>query len=281
MVILQIACLAIVVSFVVLRARLEADPWALYRRLFLLALSAWMGEDTCIRAYGFYAYSPSWWLFLDQVPLLIVLIWPVVIQSARDLGTCLWPGRERPSAARVALTVFGLVLSDASLIEPIAVQSGLWHWIEPGLFAVPPIGILGRAFFAAIAVFIFERAAWHGRPWEELLILPIAPAWTHLLLIASWWGALRWVNVPLPAWPAAILAWIVSLTLAARALKHETRQRVPPVLLWLRVPAALFFFVLLGVFGRSSPLLVIYALAFTLPYLAILSFGPARPAPQG
>lgn len=278
MIILQIACLAIVVSFVALRARLESNPWALYRRLFLLALAAWAGEDSCIRAYGFYAYSRDWWLFLDQVPLLIILIWPVVIQSARDLGTCLWPGRERPSAERVALTVFGLVLADASLIEPIAVQSGLWHWTEPGLFAVPPIGILGWAFFAAIAVSIFERAAWLGRPWLELLILPVAPLGTHLLLVTSWWGALRWVNVSLPGWPAAVLAWVVSLTLAARALKHETKRRVPPVLLWLRVPAALFFFVLLGVFGRQSPLLVIYALAFAPPYLAILSFGPARPA---
>ena len=79
MVLLQIACLAIVAAFLVFRARLEAEPLSLFRRLFLLALAAWAGEDTCIRAYGFYEYSESWWLFLDKVPLLIVLIWPIVI----------------------------------------------------------------------------------------------------------------------------------------------------------------------------------------------------------
>ena len=112
MVVLQIACFAIVVSFVFLRARLEARPIALYRRLFLLAVAAWIGEDTCIRAYGFYEYSASWWLFLDKVPLLILLIWPIVLQSARDLASCLWPGRDRPSPLRVGLTVVGLVLAD-------------------------------------------------------------------------------------------------------------------------------------------------------------------------
>src|SRR5690242_17765776 len=107
MIVLQIACLAIVSAFLIGRARLEAEPLALFRRLFLLAFAAWAGEDTCIRAYGFYEYSQSWWLFLDKVPILIVLIWPIVIQSARDLGTCLWSGRDRPAARRVALTVFG------------------------------------------------------------------------------------------------------------------------------------------------------------------------------
>lgn len=280
MALLQIACLAIVATFLVLRARLEAEPLALFRRLFLLALAAWAGEDTCIRAYGFYEYSQSWWLFLDKVPLLIVLIWPIVIQSARDLGTCLWAGRDRPNARRVALTVFGLVLADASLIEPISVQSGLWRWTEPGIFAVPPIGILGWAYFAALAVYLFERAAWKHDPWQEALVLLIAPAGTHVLLVASWWGALRWINVPLPAWPAPILAWLISVPLAARAIQLRTRQRVPPILLWLRLPAALFFFVLLGIHGRGSGALVAYALAFSPPYFAIFSRGATARTPR-
>lgn len=277
MVLLQIACLAIVASFLFLRARLEAQPLALLRRLFLLALAAWIGEDTCIRAYHFYEYSESWWLFLDRVPLLIVLIWPIVIQSARDLGTCLWPGRERPSPRRVALTVLGLVFADASLIEPIAVKSGLWRWTEPGLFTVPPIGILGWAYFAAIAVFLLETSAWRHRPWLEALILPIAPIGTHLLLLASWWGLFRWINLPVPSWPVVVLAWAVSLSLASRAVRVEARRRVPPMLLWLRVPAALFFFILLALNGRDDLSLVLYAIAFAPPYLSVLSLGAARP----
>jgi Carotenoid biosynthesis protein len=280
MVLLQVACLAIVGTFLVFRARLEAEPLDLFRRLFLLAAAAWIGEDTCIRLYGFYEYSESWWLFLDRVPLLIVLIWPIVIQSARDLGTCLWAGRDRPTAPRVALTVLGLVLADASLIEPVSVQSGLWRWTEPGIFAVPPIGILGWAYFAAIAVYLFEGAAWKHAPWQEALVLVVAPAGTHLLLLVTWWGALRWVNVPLPPWPAVVAAWLVSVPLCARAVQLRTRQRVPPILLWLRVPAALFFFVLLGIFGRRSGALVAYALAFAPPYLSIFSRGATARTPR-
>lgn len=275
MVLLQIACLAIVATFLVFRARLEAEPLALLRRLSLLALAAWAAQDTCIRAYGLLEYNQSWWLFLDRVPVLVVLVWPIVLQSARDLGTCLWAGRDRPTALRVALTVFGLVLADASLIESVSVQSGLWRWTEPGVFAVPPIGILGWAYFAAIAVYLFERAAWRHSLWQEALVLLIAPAGTHLLLFVSWWGALRWVNVALPAWPAVLLAWIVSVALAARASQLGTRQRVPPILLWLRLPAALFFFVLLAIHGRQSGFLAAYALAFAPPYLAIFAGGSA------
>lgn len=280
MALLQIACFAIVCAFLFFRARLEAEPLALLRRLFLLSLAAWAGEDTCIRLYGFYEYSQSWWLFLDRVPLLIVLIWPIVIQSARDLGTCLWAGRDRPSARRVALTVFGLVLADASLIEPISVESGLWRWTEPGIFAVPPIGILGWAYFAAIAVFLLERAAWRHKPWEEAFLLLAAPLGAHVLLCATWWGALRWVNVPLPSWAAPILAWMVSLGLTAQALSLRTRQRVPPILLWVRMPAALFFFVLLGIYGRDNPALIAYAIAFAPPYFAIFSLGSIARTPR-
>jgi hypothetical protein len=279
MLLLQVACIAIVALFLAFRARLEARPLALFRRLLLLAAAAWLGEDTCIRAYGFYEYSQSWWLFLDRVPLLIVLIWPIVIQSARDLATCLWPGRDHPSAVKVALASFGLVLADASLIEPIAVQAGLWRWTEPGLFSVPPIGILGWAYFAGIAVYTFERAAWAGRPWQEALLLLAAPAGAHVLLVASWWGALRWVNVPLPPWPAPVLLWLLSAALTVQAVRARASQRVPPVLLWLRLPAALFFFVLLALRGRHHLPLVAYALAFAPPYLALWRTGLARKRP--
>lgn len=279
MVVLQIACLAIVLVFLLFRSRLEARPIALFRRLFVLALAAWIGEDTCIRAYGFYEYSAGWWLFLDKVPLHIVLIWPIVIQSARDLGTCLWRGRERPSPIKVSATVFALVLADASLIEPIAVKASLWRWTEPGLFDVPPIGILGWAYFAALAVLIFEESAWRHRPWLEALALTVAPVGAHLCLIASWWAFFRWVNVTIPPWIPVLGAWTASMLTVSSALKSSTRRRVPPILLWIRVPAALFFFILLALHGRKDTHLVLYALAFAPPYLSILSLGPAKPTP--
>ncbi|MBK8254055.1 MAG: carotenoid biosynthesis protein [Polyangiaceae bacterium] len=271
MVSLQIACVLIVALFLWFRAKLEAKPLHLFRRLFLLAAAAWVGENTCIRLYGFYEYSASWWLFLDKVPLLIILIWPIVIQSARDLGTCLWTGRDRPSVSKMALTAFFLVLADAALIEPISVRAGLWHWTEPGYFSVPPIGILGWAYFSALAVAVFERAQWKGKPWFEAWVLLVAPAGTHLLLLASWWGAFRWVNTTLPNWAPTILVWMVTITLTIGAIIKKTRRRVPPILLWIRLPAALFFFVLLALHAGESGFLVPYAIGFAPPYLAIFA----------
>jgi hypothetical protein len=277
MVPVQIACLAAFASYFALRARLEARPIVLLRRALIVAAAAWLAEDTSIRAYGFHEYGAGWWLLLDRVPLLVVLMWPVVAQSARDLATCLWAGRDRPSALKVAFTVLGLVLADAALIQPIAVRSGLVRWTEPGLFGVPPIGMLGCAAFAAIAVLVIERAAWEQRPRLEALALVAAPAGAHVLLFAAWWGAFRWVNVSIPPWLAVAVAWLWSVLFASLARHARTRQRVPPALLWLRAPAALLFLVLLGLHGRDDALLLAYSLAFAPPYLALLSLGPKRP----
>jgi hypothetical protein len=48
--------------------------------------------------------------------------------------------------------------------------------------------------------------------------------------------------------------------------------------MWLRVPAAGFFFVLLALHGRSLAPLVAYALAFAPPYLAMTAWASPRPA---
>lgn len=274
MVLLQIACLLTIGAALVMRARLEAEPAALLRRLFFLALAAWAAEDTCIRAYGLLEYSPSWWLSIDRVPLVVVLAWPLAIQSARDLGTCLWAGRDRPSARRVALTALGLAFADAALIEPLGAQSGLWRWAAPGALGAAPIGMVGRACFAAIAVLVIERAAWRHRRWEEALVVVAGPAGAHLAVIAAWWGALRWVPVALPGWAAAVLAWLVSVPLSAHALQARANRRVPPLLLWARAPAALVGLVLLGLGGPERGALAVYALAFVPPYLTLFSRGP-------
>jgi hypothetical protein len=248
---LELACAAIVALYVI--ARREAVP-----QLVLLAVAGFAGEDSVIRAYGFYFYSPRWHLFLDRVPLLIVLIWPIVIHSAWSLAR-----RLSTRAAWVPLVGAGLVLADASLIEPIAVHAGLWRWTEPGLFAVPPVGIVGWAFFAGAAMACLERA----RPVAAVILAPLA---THVLLVASWWAAFKWLSRPLPAWPFVVAAWLVLGTLAALALRFHVGRRIPRADLLLRGPGAAFFFVLLGLHGRDLPSLVAYALAFAPPYLALL-----------
>ncbi len=266
MIVLEFVCLLIVVLFVVTRARLDDAPWRFIRRLALLAAASWVAENSVIHAYGFYQYSPRWSLFVDQVPLMILLIWPVVIHSAWDLVCRL---RDGPSLVAALLTAL-MVFADASLIEPVAVESGLWFWNEPGLFAVPPVGLLGWSYFAGLCVallYLIDRAG--ARWWWELVILIVPGALTHPLLLATWWGVLRWVNITIPPWPAVFVIWLVSVTLAIGAWRSPAGARVRLVEMLLRVPAAGFFFVLLVLHGRDVLPLVAWALAFAPPYLVL------------
>lgn len=275
MVLLQLACVAIVALYVGLRLRGEAKPWPVLRRLTLLAVAAWIGEDSCIRGYGFYQYSPSLWPRLDQVPLVIVLIWPAVVHSAWDLAAGLTRGR--PSLRPL---VGGLVvLADASLIEPVAVQAGLWSWNAPGLFAVPPIGVLGWAFFAALAMAGWQRGEASERPGlVEGAAVVAAPLGSHLLLIGAWWGGCRWVSGPIPPWPAVGLLALVTVGAAGLLHRRQARRRIPLRHLLLRLPPSLFFLVLLLLHGRDQLALCAWAAAFAPPYLALLDGGSRRGA---
>lgn len=273
---LQWVCAAIVAIYLAVRAQRDKTPAALFGRFVLLAVAGWIGEDTCIRAYGLYAYERDWWLFLDRVPLMIVVIWPVVIDSAHLLARRVLGERAGPGA--VALTAAAFVLADASLIEPVSVRAGLWRWTEPGLFAVPLIGIAGWAYFAGACVAVFEHNA-RRRPAfvADIALIPIAPLLTHALLLASWWSALRWVKGTVPGWVAALAAWCALVPLAAIAWRRGTRRRVPAPDILVRLPGALFFFALLAMHGRNEHALVVYALSFAPPYLALVPW-PTRAA---
>lgn len=252
----------IVLLYVVLRARRDPRPTAFLTRLGLVAIAAWAAENSVIHAYGFYAYAEDWSIFIDRVPLMIALIWPVVIHSAIDLGTRL----VGPHPAKLSIVVAALVLTDASMIEPISVRAGLWWWTEPGLWAVPPIGILGWAVFAGLATWVvttFEKS-----PARQCLVLLIAPIASHAVLVGAWWALFRWINGTVPELPIVIGAWAASLVLAWRAARSSAGAKVPVLDLLLRVPAALFFFVLLTTIGPPA-LLVAYAVAFAPPYLVM------------
>lgn len=258
---LELVCLAIVASWIVLRVRREPRPLALLGRLLLLAVAGWVGEESMILVHGFYVYTPSaWTVFLDRVPLLIVVIWPIVIHSAWDLARGLLGEKHRA----VPLVAGALVLADASLIEPIAVRAGLWAWTEPGLFSVPPIGILGWAVFAALAIAILERAPRAA----ALLAIPLAPLGTHAILVALWWLFFRWTNRTVPEWPAFAVLAAASATLVLWIVR--TRPRVVLADLTTRVPGAVFFFALLALHAREHPALIAWSLAFAPPYLALV-----------
>lgn len=265
----EIASLAIVAVYVA--ARLRAAPpssrWAVAARLGALAAAGLVGEDSVIRAYGFYAYAPSWRLVVDRVPLLVVLVWPVVIDSAAEVARKLTAGR-----ARIAAVAALLVLADAALIEPVSVTAGLWAWTEPGLFRVPPIGVFGWAVFALAAVWTLEGAS--GA--RSLAVVLLAPLATHVALVGSWWAAFRWVSAPIPSSAAAAGAAAASALAVGWVVLR--RRALPPLAgeLLRRAPGAGFFFALLTITGRAEPWLAAYVLPFGAPYVALLLAAGAR-----
>jgi hypothetical protein len=257
MLLVEFSCACIVVIYLLLRLQRTASPRAVLERLGLVMVASFIGEDSVIRAYHFYGYSRGWHLFLDQVPLMIVVIWPIVIDSAWVLAHRVAGGGRR----FIPWIAAAFVLADASLIEPIAVRAGLWSWSEPGLFGVPPVGILGWAFFTFAAVSLVERAG--------AVTMLLAPLATHAMLLVGWWGALRWVAHPIGSWTAATSAWAILLPTAVLFWTLNLRARVPARDLWCRLPGALFFFVLLAAQPSKSGALPMYAAAFVPPYLAL------------
>ncbi len=258
---LECICAAIVLSYVAFRLVRASD--ATERRAFLvrfgvLAAGALLGEDSVIRAYRYYGYAPSWSLKLDLVPVIVVLVWPVVIDSAAAIARSLVRG-----PLRVASLAAAIVLLDASLIEPIAVRAGLWSWTHPGIFDVPLIGITGWAMFTWAAVLAIET--------DRAKLVPLlAPLATHVLLLASYWLLFKWIAGSVSDEVAVIGALAVLVVVTLLALRHG--RRIPVMDILARAPGALFFFVLLATLPSTGRLpLVLYALAFAPPYLVALA----------
>jgi hypothetical protein len=260
---IELACGCILALYVAVSGRTRA---ALARALAILG-GAWLAEDTCIRAYGFYQYAPGWHLWIDRVPAMIVLIWPAVVLSARSVVVGVF-GARSPAPRDVALWTGLLVTFDAALIEPIAVQAGLWSWNEPGIFCVPPVGILGWGLFAAAITWAEEALP------GVVSRASFAAVATHVGLLAAWWGALRWVSGSLP--PGATIAAVAAVSMSLAVLAAQMRASVRRGELFVRGVATLFFAGLL-VRGWSWPLAA-YAAAFTLPHLVLCvrSVAPRR-----
>jgi hypothetical protein len=264
---LESAAFCIVALYVIFLVAGENGPGRFLSRLGLISVASWVAEETCIFLYDFYRYSPDWALFLNRVPLLVIIIWPAVIHSAWNLAAQLLKKNSRS----VPFVAAAIVFSDAALMEPIAVNAHLWSWNEPGIFGVPPVGIFGWAFFTFLCVFLFEvqKDRQRGIGKNPLLVLVIPVIGTHLLLLGIWWGALRWANMPVEPAFAAGSAWFLSVFLVYAILRKGGGKGVRKRTLLLRVPGAVFFFLLLAL-NSSSVYLVVYSLAFVPPYLAII-----------
>ncbi len=265
---LELACGTIVTLYVVARSAVDPKPRSFVFRMLILMTAAWVAENSVIEAYAFYDYSPRWSAFVHHVPLMIVFIWPVVIHSAWDLARALVGARHWAVPAITGT----FVLADASLIEPIAVSAELWRWSEPGIFHVPVIGLLGWAMFAAAAVALLQRA---GSALFAISAVALAPIATHMGLLLAWWCGFRWLRGEVPVWPWVSVAWVVAIAATIWVIRRRLRARVPVRDMLLRIPGATFFFVLLGV-GEPPSALVVYALAFAPPYLALTNLWRPR-----
>jgi hypothetical protein len=285
---LELACFAILFLWLVLasRGRREGgEGGGFFGEVALIAIAALLGEDSCVRAYGFYAYShTAWGLFVDQAPLLIAGIWPAIVLSARAIARQLVPAAPRARGWHLPAITGAIVVFDAALIEPIAVRAGLWRWTEPGVFSVPVIGILGWGFFAAAVTACLEQVPRRAMPWAALTIV-VPPLATHVALAVSWWGLFRWVlRGPMP--DAVVTGFILACASLYAFLVFKKQARLPRAELSARAVATLFFVYLLARYGNRP--LILLAMTFTPPYLALtlLSIGgikdpPASPSSKG
>jgi hypothetical protein len=265
--ILESAGILIGILFIFLYATESPRPARFVTRAALVSVSSWIAEESCIRLYRFYAYHPDWNLFVGEVPLLVIITWPVIISSAMDLVSRFdWVLRRMSILAGAAL-----VATDALFIEPLSAAAGLWQWRFPGIFGVPPVGILGWFFFALLTILLLENDRLQERRLPFSLLLLVFPViGTHVLLLLAWWGVLRWINFPLPLTAVVGAVWCVSFLMVGAIHKNQICRRIKKRTLLMRLPAALFFFALLTFKAPDSLPLWIYALAFVPPYVMIM-----------
>ncbi len=258
----EIACV-IVVALTLWAMSRARDVGALLRDYAALAVAAWVSEDTSIAFYGFYTYAPGWHLHVHHVPVLVPLIWPLVVLSAREVVSRLWPDMRawRP------LAVGAVVAFDASLVEVVAVRAELWSWAEAGHLGIPLIGILGWGYFAAGA----ELALARGRPGLAILTGPLA---THVLVLLTWWGLFRW-TLRGPLGVSSIVGLVVAAALALVVVLRRRRagpHALPLDLAMPRMIAASLFVVLLVMTAPFDGPLWTHAACVAIPYLAATSY---------
>ncbi len=204
----------------------------------LLVIAGLVGEQSSITFYRHYEYAPDWHLRVGDVPLLVPLIWPLVILSARGVRESLSPD-ARPWQR--SLIIFGLVSADASLMEVLATRAGLWSWSEGGHLDVPVLGILAWGFFAAGADALLDRLEGLSR----LLVIPCSVLVAHALICASWWYGLRWVlrdDLGIAS-VLAVLGLGAIASLEALRLRRS-RRLLPPAVFLPRLAATALFAVL-------------------------------------
>lgn len=270
----QAACAVIIVLTLAVMAR--RVPWdALLRDYFALALAGYLGEQSCIFLYHHYRYATDFALRIGDVPLLVPLIWPLVVMSARSVAVELWPGLS--DRVQRAVVVGAIVAFDASLVEVVAVRAGLWSWAEPGHLGVPVIGILGWGYFAGAADYVLGLQSRR----RHLLLLLVAPLVTHGLIVSSWWALFRHtlrLDLGKSGLDSMVALGVLALALVLRA--RRLGHLIPLAVALPRMTAASLFVWLLWTVARHDSRYWLHTAAVALPYLAATSFRPTSPRPS-
>lgn len=234
----------------------------------VLSLSAWLGEQSCIKFYHFYHYAPAWHGRLGEVPILVPLIWPLVVLSACQVARGLWPARSWRALCAVAAAIVAL---DASLVEVVAVRAGLWQWAEPGHLGVPLIGILGWAYFALGAVWGLERLP----GWRRVLVVLVGPLCAHALILLSYWGLFRWTlrgELGTGGLLGVVAAGAGALVVALAERRRGGGIPLPAAL--PRMCAASLFLLLLCSHDPTNGKLWLHTAAVAVPYCAATRWRP-------
>jgi hypothetical protein len=248
--------------------------------VLVIAVASWLAEETAILRYRFYAYPDWWWLKLDELPFLVIAIWPVVILSSRAVIDRLWPGL---GGLRLALAVGLAVTVDATLIETISADARLWRWVEGGYLGVPLIGMLGWGAFAFAITWSMELKV-KRFALSRALAPVLALALTHLLLVGLWWGGFRFVLRG--ALPAELVYGVFAASAVLSVLLFRRRgqgRMIPPSVALTRILASSVFVVLLA--DSDTPetwALWLHLGAVALPYLATVDWRAltgSRPSP--
>ncbi|MDI3281793.1 carotenoid biosynthesis protein [Polyangium sp. 15x6] len=268
----EMACVVVVLLALAAMAR-RRPPADLLTDYAALAVAGWIGEETCVAFYEYYHYAMGWHVRLDRVPILVPLIWPLVILSAREVAACVWPRIERLRP----LVVFAIVAFDASLVEVIAVRAGLWSWAEAGHLGVPIIGIVGWGYFAIGADLALSGrlSSGDGRIRRALATIVAAPLVAHALIQITWWGFFRWAQREAlgvaSIWGLSVIGAFV---LASVVLARRRGGAIPLSVALPRMVAAGLFFVLLLSTAPAELSLWHHTAIVAIPYFAASELTP-------
>jgi hypothetical protein len=260
--------LCVLVVLVTIGASLRREPTPERRARFLgdyvlLALAGFVGEQSSITLYRHYEYAPDWHLRLGAVPLLVPLIWPLVILSARAVREALFPAAK---AWQRPLLLWVLVCADASLMEVLATRADLWSWSEPGHLDVPLLGILAWAHFAAAADVLLDRLEGPSR----VLVVPASVLVAHSLICVSWWYGLKWILRGDLGTSSVIAVAVLGALAAAFAWRLRTKGRVLPTSVsGTRIAATLLFVALFLTTAAGEWPYWVHLLAVGVPYVLV------------